>query len=145
MLVLAFLRFQLFLAQIAEADPSLLAAELLKAIGSGQWVLALVIAVTGLTILARKVGARWWPWLGTKTGSVVVAVVGSISGALLTAITAHGVSGLTLPLILKLVLEAAIVAGVALLPSAAAAAKAKGDEAAAKVDSVDAALEEINK
>jgi len=102
-------------------DPTILATELLKAVSSGQYVLALVAGVTLGTILMRRFGAKRWPWFGTPLGSIVVAISGSVGGALFTALMAG--TPFSWPLVLKLVIEAVLVAGVALLPSAAATAK----------------------
>lgn len=128
-----------------ESDPSLLAGELLRAIQSGNYALAAVAAVLGLTLLSKRFGAKAWPWLGTRTGVIATAVLGSIAGALFTALTAHGVQGLTMGLVLKVVVEAVLVAGVALLPSPVAKAEQKGQEASAKIVSLKAATDELNK
>lgn len=128
-----------------DTDPTLVAAELLKAIQGGNLALAAVVGVLGLTILARKAGSRYWPWLGTPKGVITIAVLGSIAGALATALTAHGTAGLTVGLVLKVVVEAVLVAGVALLPSPVAKAEAKGQEAAGKVVDLSSALAELNK
>lgn len=126
-------------------DSSLLAAELLKQIEGGNYALAAVTAVLLLTLASKRWGSRLIPWLGTRTGVISTAVLGSVAGALFTALTAHGVEGLTLSLVLKVVVEAVLVAGVALLPSPMAKAEAKGQEAAAKVVDLSDALAELNR
>lgn len=129
-----------------DADPAALAAEILRALGSGEYALSLVVAVLAATIVVRRYGARipWLgprigPWLATPVGAVTVAVVGSVAGALGTALLAGE------PFSAGLILRALGVAVVALLPSAATQAKAKGDEAAGKVVDLNSALAELNK
>lgn len=130
----------ILLAQVtADVDPTLLAGELLKAIGSGQWALVAVLAVVALTVVGKRVGSRWWPWLDSVAGATMIATVGSVGGALATALLAG--EALTMALVLKAVL----VAVVALVPSAATVAAAKGQAAAANVVDLKTALDEINK
>lgn len=138
----------LLIAQLsADMDPTLVAQELLRAIGAGQHALAVVVAVLGLTIVVRRFGGRLpWigpriaPWLATPVGAITVAVVGSVAGALATAFMAGEA------LSVALILRALMVAVVALLPSAAVSrADAKGKAAAAEVTDLSRALEELNR
>lgn len=65
-----------------------LAQPIFKAIMSGQYIYAAAAALVFLVAAARKYGAPKLPFLGSKVGGALLAVVGSFAGAVATALAA---------------------------------------------------------
>ena len=60
----------------------------LKAAKSGNWALLAAVVVMLLVVLARKLGAKKFPWLAGDAAGVALAFVMSAAGVLATALAA---------------------------------------------------------
>lgn len=110
MLGLLFLAFLLIPALVwaqsavdPTADLATFARLLLEAVQSGRWGIVASLVVVGLVFLLRTYGAKLWPALGGKVAPPVLAIVGSVAGAILTALVAGQ------PITAGLVLQALLV------------------------------------
>lgn len=54
----------------------------------GQWLMAVALAVVGVVWLLRRFGGGYWPWLRTRRGGALLALVGGQAGALVEALQA---------------------------------------------------------
>ena len=73
-----------------ESDLVGYAVSLYKAVQGRQWVLLVALLVVGLVAAARRFGVRWIPWLATKAGGIVLALVGGVAGTLALALGTGG-------------------------------------------------------
>lgn len=76
----------------SDFDPLQLLGAFVKAIQGGQWPVAAVLVLVGLTWGVRKFGVKAWPWLQTSEGGTVLAfvtVLASVLGAAALAPGAH--------------------------------------------------------
>lgn len=69
-----------------EANPAGWIAAILAATAGHHWIALVALIVLGLVAAARKWGAGFWPWLGSKTAGVVLALVGGLAGAIAVAL-----------------------------------------------------------
>lgn len=65
-----------------------LARPVLAAVKSGQGYAAAALALVLMTALARRFGAKRWPWLNSDAGGSLLTLVGSFGGAVATALAA---------------------------------------------------------
>lgn len=63
-------------------DPGAFLAFLLTAVQTKQWVLVGMLATMGLVALAKKIGTKYVPWLGTRRGGALLALIGGLAVAL---------------------------------------------------------------
>lgn len=73
-----------------------LAKPILSAVMSGQWAAGAALALVLIVALARKYGAKRFPFLTTDAGGTALTLVGSFGGALATALLAGTVPSLGL-------------------------------------------------
>lgn len=85
------------------ADLATFAQLLLEAVQSGRWGIVASLVVVGIVFLLRTYGAKLWPALGGKVAPPLLAVLGSVAGAILTALLAGQ------PITAGLVLQALLV------------------------------------
>ena len=62
------------------------------AVLGGEYALASALALVFAVVLARRYGAKVWPFLGTGPGAAILVLLGSFGGALATALTGAGLS-----------------------------------------------------
>ncbi len=70
------------------------------AITHGQYYLGAALALVFLCTLARRYGAKRFPFLATDAGSAALVLVGAFGGALATGLAAVGTNALTFALAL---------------------------------------------
>ena len=69
-------------------DFKALAQALLDAVRAGNYGLAAAVVIVALVAFLRVYGARFWPPLGSRVAGPILAVAGSMAGAVLTALAA---------------------------------------------------------
>ena len=80
----------LVLAQVPDpgADPAAFLSALLLATRGGQWIVVGILATIGIVYLARRFGAKYVPFLGTRRGGALLLLISSVVTALATPILA---------------------------------------------------------
>lgn len=123
-------------------DPTQLAALLLEAIQSKNWALLAAVAVAALVAgvrhFARKAPGPLWTWTTTKWGGPLLAVLGSVAAAAVTALTAG--QGVTLGLVVNAVVVGLLGTGVHSVQKNIRQAATAGKAASEAVSDKEAAL-----
>ena len=123
-------------------DPTQIATLLLEAIQSKNWGLLAAGVVAGLVALVRYAAKTWslpWmTWTTTRWGGPLLAVLASVAGAVITALTAG--QAVTLGLIVSAVTVGVLGTGAHSVQKNLRQAATAGKEAAAAVDDKAAAL-----
>lgn len=91
LLLLTFVLVPVFaLAQAVDpgTDPGAFLSALLLAAKGGQWIVVGILATIGIVFLARKFGAKYVPFLGTRRGGALLLLISSVVTALATPILA---------------------------------------------------------
>jgi uncharacterized membrane protein len=73
-------------------DPAVFMQLVIGAVQAGKWAVVAAVALAGLVLAAKKFLAPKFPFFGTKLGTIVLALAGSLVGVILNSAAA-----LTLP------------------------------------------------
>jgi hypothetical protein len=66
-------------------DPAVFMQLVVSAVQSGKWALVAVLGLVGVVWVAKKLLAPRFPFFATKPGEMLLALVGSLMGAVITA------------------------------------------------------------
>lgn len=86
----------LAIAQAAPDDPGVIITALLGAIQGRNWTVVVGLALTGITLLARRFGGTYVPWLKTDRGGATLGISVSVLGAVGTVLAAGQLSASTI-------------------------------------------------